>query len=135
MSLKHSEHHRHKTHHSHIAAAGLNRVQVSKRRSNRMSLSASVGLSGDDRKKSSFAMPARATNLNRHGAVVQLKRELQVGSVVTMKNQRGAEVSARVVSQIAAIQGLNSYGIEFVEKDDNAQLFWGISFPRNAATS
>jgi len=52
-----------------------------------------------------------------------------------MKNQRGAEVSARVVSQIAAIQGLNSYGIEFVEKDDNAQLFWGISFPRNAATS
>jgi len=47
-------------------------------------------------------MPARATNLNRHGAAVQLNRELLVGSVVLVRNKRGTEVSARVVAQLAA---------------------------------
>jgi len=97
-----------------------------------MSLNASVGLSGEDRLKVSFTMPAKATNLNRNGAVVQLSRDLEVGSVVTLKNQRGAQVSARIVSVIAAVQGLSTYGIEFVDQDDNAKQFWGISFPTNA---
>ena len=132
MSLKHSEH-RHKTHHTHVAAGAMNRWQASKRRSNRMLLLASVGLSGEDRQKSSFKTPAKATNLNRHGAAVQLNRELQVGSVVTLRNQRGAEVAVRIVSQIAAVQGMNTYGVEFVEHDEKAQQFWGISFPKNAA--
>ena len=135
MSLKHSEHHRHKTHHTHVAAASLNRTAVSKRRSSRMALNASVGLSGEDRLKVTFTMPAKATNLNRHGAIVQLSRDLQVGTVVTLKNQRGAEVSARIVSVIAAVQGVSTYGVEFVEHDDKAQQFWGISFPKNAMQS
>lgn len=131
MSLKHAEHHRPKSH-THVAAATLSRIQVNKRRSNRMSLNASVGLSGEDRLKVTFTMPAKATNLNRHGAAVQLSRDLPVGTIVTMKNRRGAEVSARIVSVIAAVQGLSTYGIEFVEQDDRAQQFWGISFPKNA---
>jgi PilZ domain len=132
MSLKHAEHHRPKSHHSHVAAATLSRIQASKRRSSRMALNASVGLSGEDRLRVTFTMPAKATNLNRHGAAVQLSRDLPVGTIVTMKNQRGAEVSARIVSVIAAVQGLSTYGIEFVELDEKAQQFWGISFPKNA---
>lgn len=78
-------------------------------------------------------MPAKATNLNRHGAAVQLNRDLKIGTVVKLKNQRGAEVEARVVSQIAAVQGVPNYGMEFVDKDERTQQFWGISFPKNTA--
>lgn len=98
-----------------------------------MALHASVGLSGEDRLKVTFTMPAKATNLNRHGAAVQLSRDLPVGTVVKIKNQRGAEVTARVVTVIAAVQGLSTYGVEFVEQDEKALQFWGISFPKNPA--
>ena len=94
-----------------------------------MALHASVGLSGEDRQKAAFTMPAKATNLNKHGAIVQLNRDLPVGCVVVVKNQRGAQVSARVVSQLSGRAGHRTYGIEFVEKDEQAVSFWGISFP------
>jgi len=96
-----------------------------------MFLTASVGLSGEDRQKCSFTMTARATSLNRHGAAVQLSRELTVGTVVSVRNKRGTQVSARVVAQLTAIQGICTYGIEFVKQDDNANNCWGISFPPN----
>ena len=96
-----------------------------------MALNAAVGLSGEDRQKATFTLTAKATNLNRHGAAVQLDRQLQIGSVLTVKNQRGAQVSARVVAQLAALQGVPTYGIEFVVLDEKANNFWGISFPSN----
>ena len=108
------------------------RSQVSKRRSHRMALHATVGLSGEDRQKAAFTMPAKATKLNKHGAAVQLRRELLVGSFVTVKNKQGAALSARVVSQLSALEGVSTYAIEFVEQDGSATNFWGISFPSNA---
>jgi hypothetical protein len=104
------------------------RNAVSKRRSNRMLLHAAVHVSGHDRKKASFTVQARATNLNRCGAAVRVNRELPVGSTVVMRNQRGIEVSARVVTQISAVEGVCTYGIEFLEEDQE-KPFWGISFP------
>jgi hypothetical protein len=97
-----------------------------------MALYAAIGLSGEDREKCSFTMPARATNLNRHGAAVQLNRELSVGSVVRVRNKRGTEVSARVVARLAAVRGVSAYAIEFIEMNDKASNFWGITFPSNA---
>ena len=97
-----------------------------------MALSASVGLSGEDRLKCSFTMPARATNLNKHGAAVQLARDLPVGSVVQLRNKNGSQVSARIVALLKASQGVSTYAIEFVEQDGGATNFWGISFPSNA---
>ncbi len=94
-----------------------------------MSLNAAVGLSGHDRHKATFTVSAKATNLNKHGAAVQLHRELPVGSTVTVRNKLGVQVSARVVVQISAFEGLRTYGIEFLENDDRAKQFWGISFP------
>jgi len=105
------------------------RNAASKRRSNRMLLHAAVHVSGEDRRKASFTASARATNLNRCGAAVQVNRELPVGSTVVVRNQRGLEVSARVVTQISARDGLCTYGIEFLETDDQEKAFWGISFP------
>lgn len=132
MNLKHSEH-RHESHHKNLIASGNgSRSAIAKRRSNRMTLHAPVGLSGEDRAKSSFTAPAKATNLNRHGASVQLNRELTVGSVVIVQNKRGVQVSARIVAVLTAVQGVSTYGIEFVEKDEKSRDFWGISFPSNA---
>src|SRR5271154_5982295 len=102
-------HHDPKSHHgAAVAAAGLVRNQ---RRSKRMSLSVSVGLSGEDRLKVSFTMPARATNLNQHGAAVQLTRDLPVGSVVQVRNKNNSQISARIVAQLKASQGLSTYAI------------------------
>ena len=113
----------------HKHSAPIVRNLISKRRSNRMALSAPVALSGLDRHKASFKMSSKATNLNRHGAAIQLNRELPVGSTVVVRNARGIELSAKVVAPISAVEGLLTYGIEFVEKDDRTQSFWGISFP------
>jgi hypothetical protein len=131
MSLKHVTHHPHSHHRQSLAVASTGRSTASKRRSTRMALHASVGLSGEDRQKAAFTMTAKATNLNRHGAAVQLNRELLVGTVLTVKNQRGTQVAARVVAQLAALQGVLTYGIEFVEQDEASRNFWGISFPSN----
>ena len=97
-----------------------------------MFLNAPVGISGEDRLKCSFTMPARAINLNKHGAAVQISRDLVVGSVILVRNKRGVQVSARIVTQLTATQGVSTYGIEFVEQEDKASNFWGISFPSNA---
>ncbi|HSY90067.1 MAG TPA: PilZ domain-containing protein [Candidatus Binatus sp.] len=135
MNLKHldrREHsHPHRTHH-HTSTAGVARNPVSKRRSNRMALNAVVGLAGEDRQKATFNVSAKATNLNLHGAAVQIDRQLPIGCVLVVKNQRGMQVSARVVALLPALQGVATYGIEFVEQDEKGKNFWGISFPSNA---
>jgi len=94
-----------------------------------MGLSAAVGLSGEDAQKAAFSIKARAVSLNRHGAAVQLNRELPIGSTIMVRNQHGTQVSARVVNQAPAVGGLRTFGIEFIEKDERSGQFWGISFP------
>ena len=96
-----------------------------------MFLNAPVAISGEDRLKCSFTMPAKAINLNKHGAAVQISRDLVIGSVILVKNKRGIQASARIVSQLTATQGVSTYGIEFVERHDKVSNFWGISFPSN----
>lgn len=107
----------------------ITRTQIAKRRSSRMALSAPVGLSGEDNQKCAFTMPAKATNLNRHGAAIHVSRQLMVGSTINVRNTRGTQVSARVVSQLTASEGVSVYGIEFAEPADLANGFWGINFP------
>lgn len=109
----------------------VNRSQISKRRSSRMALNSKISVSGQDRQKCSFTMPARATNLNRHGAAIQLNRELSVGSTVVIQNSRRSQASARVVAQVSAVGGVFTYGVEFQE-DDSVNDFWGITFPSNS---
>ena len=97
-----------------------------------MTLNASIGISGEDRMKSSFTTGVKATGLNKHGAAIQIDRELVIGTTVLVRNKRGTQVSARIVAQIGTAQGGHAYGIEFVEQDSKAANFWGITFPSNA---
>ncbi len=131
MNLKPTTGHSESHHKDVMATSSSHRNQASKRRSARMGLNAPVGLSGEDRQKCPFTMPAKATNLNRHGAAIQLNRDLLVGSTVVVRNKSGAQVSARVVAQLAALQGVPTYAIEFDEQDDadKVKTFWGITFP------
>jgi hypothetical protein len=70
------------------------------------------------------------TNLNRHGAAIQLKCELLVGSIVVVRNNRGAQAFARVVAHVAGMKGVRTYGIEFLEENDRMKNFWGSPFLR-----
>jgi hypothetical protein len=83
----------------------------------------------------SFTTPAKATKLNKHGAAVELRRELLVGSFVTVDNNHGASLAARVVAQVAALEGVCTYAIEFVEQGERAETFWGIIFPPNSSNA
>lgn len=107
----------------------VNRVQA-KRRSVRLALNVPLRLDGHDRQKCAFTLlPAQASNLNRHGAAVQVSRELLVGSTLSVRHGRGGiKAAARIVAQVSAGQGKFTYGIEFT--DTNATRdFWGIAFP------
>ena len=114
--------------------SAVNRIQQLRRRSSRMTLNARIGLSGQDRQKCSFTMPARATNLNKYGAAIQLNRELLVGSTIVIQNSRRTQASARVVTQVSAVGGIFTYGVEFQE-EDAVNDFWGITFPSNSLLS
>ncbi len=114
-----------------MSTLAVSRSQIAKRRSSRLALYAPIRLAGEDRQKCTFTMSAKATNLNRHGAAIQLNRELSVGSTVAVRNDRGTQASARVVTQVSAVQGLYTYGVEFLE-EQTVKDFWGITFPSQA---
>ena len=114
------------------SATTSNRTGPLRRRSNRMALTAAVGLTGEDHTKTYFSFTANATSLNRHGAAIQVPRELPIGMMVQVRNKRGTKLSARVVTQVSAAQGKHIYGIEFVEDSDLSRTFWGINFPTDA---
>src|SRR5438876_10416293 len=107
-----------------MTTVAVARNQLLRRRSNRMALKARIRLAGQDREKCTFTMPARATNLNRHGAAIQINRELLVGSTVVVQNSRRTQASARVVAQLSASQGVYTYGVEFLQ--EGVKNFWGI---------
>jgi PilZ domain len=113
-----------------VKTGSVNGMQLLKRRSSRMALKARITLSGDDRTKCAFTMPAKATKLNRHGAAIQLNRELLVGSTVVLQNTRHAQLSARVVTQVSAQrQGVYTYGVEFLEADTVEKNSGESTFP------
>ena len=113
-----------------IPASG--RASLLKRRSTRIPLNTSISVSGEDHSKASFTIGAKATGLNKHGGAIQITRQLLVGTNVLVRNKRGTQISARIVSQINAEQGVLRYGIEFVEEDTRTATFWGITFPSGA---
>jgi PilZ domain len=111
-----------------MAAPAVARTQLLRRRSTRITLNTPIGISGDDCATGAFSVSGKAINLSKHGAAVQLNRQLPIGATVLVRNKRGTQISARIVSEIRAIQGgLHTYGIEFVQPD--AINFWGITFP------
>ena len=116
-----------------MAAPAVARTQLLRRRSTRITVCTPIGVSGEDYVQGSFSVSAKAINVSKHGAAVQLNRQLFIGTIVLVRNKRGTQISARIVSEIKAIQGgQHTYGIEFAQGDTNN--FWGITFPATALT-
>jgi hypothetical protein len=93
-----------------------------------MALYAAIGACGEDRQKAAFTITATATNLNRHGAAVQLNRELQAGSVVNVKNQRGIPFSAPHRGATARTAG-SPLRYRILDEDDTANELLGNFVP------
>jgi hypothetical protein len=92
-----------------------------------MALNTRVAVSGED-EKCAFTLNAKATSLNKHGAAIQLNRQLSLGSTVVVRNGQGAQAQVRVIAQVNVAGGAYTYGVEFVQAEAG-QDFWGISFP------
>ena len=96
------------------------------RRSPRIAVLMPINVAGQDLEKCAFSEAAMATNLNLHGAAVQLNRQLIVGSVITVTNRIGIEAPARIVAQVGVAEDGCIYGVEFVQA--RQPNFLGVSF-------
>ena len=99
---------------------------ATKRRTNRIAMSLTVSVYGQDGKGQSFTIGAKATSLNHYGAALMMPTQLQVGTTVIVRNAQKAEATVKVVSHSTGHMGMNSYGVQFV---GDASGFWGIHFP------
>ncbi|MGB6265675.1 MAG: PilZ domain-containing protein [Candidatus Acidiferrales bacterium] len=100
------------------------------RRSDRVSLTLLLEVSGADSQGREFKEPARTLLINRGGAVIVLERELKADQHVQVKRQAAAEAHrqgmARVVGQFGREKDGFLYGIEII---DSTADIWGIEFP------
>ncbi len=85
-----------------------------------------IGVSGQDRNGQDFTVGGKATSLNYYGAAIMVPRQIPVGSTITVRNNHKFEATVKVVSQIKAVSGMHSYGVQFVTESAG---FWGIHFP------
>jgi hypothetical protein len=100
----------------------------SRRRTRRVSLSVQIEVFGSNAQGDHFSIRSNATNLNQHGAKLQLTRDLPLDSILVLKNSHGTRTSVRVVALRAVSENQFEYGVEFVEAE-KAKDFWGINFP------
>src|SRR5689334_23173289 len=113
-------------------------VNSGQRRSPRIAVLMPINVAGQDLQKCAFSEAATATNLNLHGAAIQLNRQLIIGSVITVTNRIGIEAPARIVAQVGVAEDAFIYGVEFVQ--GRQPNFLGVSFyasmcHSNAATT
>ena len=107
-------------------SSSLTPVNGGQRRSPRIAVLMSINVMGKDLQNCAFSEAATATNLNLHGAAIQINRQLNIGSVITVSNHCGFETPARVVAEVGVVTGAFIYGVEFVEA--RQPNFLGVSF-------
>jgi hypothetical protein len=102
----------------------------SMRRSDRVSLTVLLEVSGIDGLGQEFKDGARTMLINRGGAVIVLDRELKPEQEIQIRRQTGPEsqkvVAARVVGELGRQKDGYLYGIEILNPEDD---FWKIEFP------
>lgn len=98
------------------------------RRSERLWLTVPVHVEGADSAGRDFKCEARVINLNRHGARIQVRRQLAQSQPIRLKSPEGQhQADFQVVSIFAAAGSPDvEYGAECLSKTQN---FWQIEFP------
>jgi PilZ domain len=102
----------------------------SPRRSDRVSLTLLLEISGKDAAGLEFKEACRTLLINRGGAVIVLERELAPEQQVQLRRQapteRHREARVRVVGQFGRQKDGYLYGVEIIDNDND---LWGIEFP------
>ncbi len=100
------------------------------RRSDRVSLTLLLEVSGRDSQGQEFQDPARSLLINRTGAVIVSERELAPGEIIHLRRRAPGEThregQARVIGQFGKQQDGFLYGVELV---DPTRDLWGVEFP------
>lgn len=103
-------------------------MENEQRRSPRIMFSIPVSIQGSDEKGKPFETTGRTITLNRHGARVQVSRQLKPGQTVRIVNQANeSEADFRVVGPITPpLDRVGEWGVECLHVDKN---IWDIYFP------
>lgn len=100
------------------------------RRSDRVSLTLLLEVSGKDSFGKEFKEPARTLLINRGGAVIVLDRELKAEQQVHLRRQAAHESQragdVRVVGQFGREKDGYLYGVEILDPNND---LWGVEFP------
>jgi len=96
------------------------------RRSDRVTLSVALEVSGLDADGRKFTESASTELVSRYGGSILTKRRLAAGTVLVLKRSTGQVAQARVVGQVGIRDHGNVYGATFSEAQP---AFWGIYFP------
>ena len=100
------------------------------RRSDRVSLTLLLEVSGADSRGQEFKLPARTLQINRNGAVIVLDRDLPANQHIQIQRRAPAESrrkgEVRVVGQFGRQKEGHLYGVEIL---DPAADLWGVEFP------
>jgi hypothetical protein len=105
-------------------------MALSGRRSDRVSLTLLLQVTGTDGSGQEFTEPSRTMLINRTGAVILLNRELNPEQEIRLQRQSPSESHrkgrARVVGQFGRQKEGYLYGIEIL---DSGTDIWGVEFP------
>lgn len=109
---------------------------VAKRRSERVSLTLLLEVSGQDAQGQEFKEPAKTLLINRTGAVIVFARELRPEQTIHLKRQAPSEshreADVRVVNQFGHQRDGYLYGVEIAEPSKD---LWGVEFPPMAESA
>ena len=105
------------------------------RRSDRVSLTLLLEVSGKDSFGKEFKAPARTLLINRGGAVIVLDRDLKAEQQVHLRRQAAHEshraADVRVVGQFGREKDGYLYGVEILDASND---LWGVEFPSIAGS-
>jgi hypothetical protein len=100
------------------------------RRSDRVSLTLFLEISGTDSQGEAFSEPGKTLLINRHGAVIVFEHALTPEQIIHVRRRAPGEAhreaDVRVVGEFGKQKDGFLYGIEIV--DQSADL-WGVEFP------
>jgi hypothetical protein len=117
-----------KTNREGAATRGARTVEFDRRRSERLLLTVPILVEGLDSHGGKFSENARTLLINRHGAWIQLKRPISVGStlhITTLVGKRSADFRVIGPTRPPSDAG-GEWGVECLAENSN---IWGITFP------
>jgi hypothetical protein len=122
----HVDNHRDYVHAVSTPPVHLNQL-AGQRRSQRVLLSIRVSVSGKLSNGQAFEEETSTLIVNAHGALIQLRRVVNLGDLLTVRNMKTSEtLDCKVVDIRSGSNAAQEIGIEFGQPNPK---FWHVSFP------